>query len=171
MLFDWKLPLLTALRHYPVLHHACEVAKVDRTTVWRRREADPEFAQAYEEAMEAGIDRAEKEAFRRAVDGFEEPLVHQGMLTYRPRVDEAGNLLRDADGRVLYEVGEDGRPIPQTVRKYSDSLLALVLKGRRKDVYAERKELVGKDGAELKPTTVVIATGVPADDLSLDDLL
>lgn len=50
---------------------------------------------------------------------------------------------------------------------YSDSLLALLLKGRRKKVFAERVETTGADGGPVK-NQVVIATGVPQ---SIDDLV
>jgi hypothetical protein len=56
-----------------------------------------------------------------------------------------------------------GQPIPLTVRKHSDTLLAMYLKGRRKTVYAERKELTGADGSALPAAQVVIATGVPVE--------
>jgi hypothetical protein len=46
-------------------------------------------------------------------------------------------------------LGGDGLPVPLTVRKHSDSLLALILKGRRKKVYAERTELTGADGGPV----------------------
>jgi hypothetical protein len=44
----------------------------------------------------------------------------------------------------------DGRPLWLTITKYSDPLLALLLKGRRKQVFAERTELTGADGGEVK---------------------
>lgn len=53
---------------------------------------------------------------------------------------------------------------------YSDSLLTTLLKGRRKDVFADRKEITGKDGAPLPPQ-IVIATGVPTAGPALDDLV
>lgn len=131
--YDWRSALLAALREVPVLQRACDAAGVDRTSVWRAREADPEFAKAYDEAMEAGIDRAEQEAFRRAIEGTKKGIWHQGVL-----------------------VGSE------TV--YSDAMLGLILKGRRKAVYAERKEITGADGEALPASQVIIATGVPQDD-------
>ena len=158
--FDWKPAFLAALRDYPVIRHACDAVGVDRSTAWRARQADPEFASAWDDALEEGIDRAEQEAFRRGVVGFEEPVVHQGRLSYvyERYVDAEGN---DAFRPVL---DAQGQPIPLTVKKHSDALLALLLKGRRKGVYAERKELTGADGAALPAAQVIIATGVPTDD-------
>jgi hypothetical protein len=157
--FDWKPAYLAALRQVPVIKHACEAAGVDRTTAWRAREADEAFAQAEAEAMEEGIDRAEAEAFRRGVVGFEEPVIDKGRLAYRYERYE------DDDGAEHYRLMLDahGQPIPLTVRKHSDAMLGLVLKGRRKNVYSERKELTGADGAALPAAQVIIATGVPSD--------
>lgn len=116
--YDWKALFLAALAEVPVVVHACKAAGVNRATAWRAREADPEFAKAWDEALEEGIDRAEQEAFRRAVVGYEKPVWYKGEL-----------------------VG--------TETVHSDALLALILKGRRKKVYAERTELTGADGGPV----------------------
>jgi hypothetical protein len=158
--YDWKPAFLSALRDYPVIRHACDAVGVNRSTAWRARQADPEFATAWDDALEEGIDRAEQEAFRRAVVGYEEPVVHQGRLQY------VYERYVDGDGEERYRplLDANAQPIPLTVRKHSDALLALVLKGRRKAVYAERRELTGADGAALPASQVIIATGVPTDD-------
>lgn len=155
--YDWKPIFLAALAELPVVTHACNAAGINRSTVSRAREADEDFAKAWDEAMEQGIDKAEQEAFRRAVVGFEEPVIDKGRLAYRYERYEA------EDGTEHYRpvLDEHGQPVPLTVRKHSDALLALYLKGRRKSVYAERKELTGADGAALPAAQVVIATGVP----------
>lgn len=143
---DWKPVYLEALRNVPVMKHACEAAGIDRTTAWRAREADEEFAKAEQEAMEEGIDRAEQEAFRRAVVGFEEPVIDKGRLAYRYEryLDEEGA----EHYRILLD--EHGQPIPLTTRKHSDALLSLFLKGRRKKVYADRTELTGAEGGPVQ---------------------
>ena len=143
--FDWRPVYLAALRQVPVIRHALEAAGIDRSTAWRAREADQEFAKAEAEAIEEGIDRAEQEAFKRAVVGFEEPVIDKGRLAYRYEryVDSEGN---DGYRPVL---DEHGQPIPLTVRKHSDALLALYLKGRRKKVFAERTEVTGADGGPV----------------------
>lgn len=116
--YDWKALFLASLAEVPVVVHACKAAGVNRGTAWRAREADPEFAQAWDAALEEGVDRAEQEAFRRAVVGYERPVWYKGEL-----------------------VG--------TETVHSDALLALILKGRRKKVYAERTELTGADGGPV----------------------
>ena len=143
-LHDWQKLFLKALSEVPVVQHACDAAGVQRCTAYRARQADEAFAQAWDDAMEAGVDRAEKEAFRRAVIGFEEPVIYQGALQH--------TIARDATGApILDPVSGEPRAVPLTVRKHSDVLLSLVLKGRRKKVYAERTELTGADGKDLDP--------------------
>jgi len=116
--FPWHDAFLAALREYPVLGHACEAVGIDRATAWRAREKDANFAKEVADALEEGIDRAEKEAFARGVTGWHEPVFHRGEV-----------------------VGE--------VLKKSDAMLALVLKGRRKAIYADRTEITGADGGPV----------------------
>lgn len=146
--FDWKPAYLAALRQVPVIKHACEAAGVDRTTAWRARD-DEAFAEAEREAMEEGIDRAEAEAFRRGVVGFEEPVIDKGRLAYRYERYEVEDIDGHKEERWRMALDEHGQPIPLTVRKHSDAMLGLVLKGRRKKVYADRTELTGPEGAPM----------------------
>ncbi len=129
--YDWTPAFLEALRNLPMISSACAAAGINRTTAWRRRQADEDFAAAWDDAMEEGVDRVEQEAFRRAVEGWEQGVWHQGE-----------------------QVG--------TERRYSDALLALILKGRRKSVYADRTELTGPGGGPVSAQAqVLIVTGVP----------
>lgn len=144
--YPWHAAFLASLRCVPVVARACEAVQIDRTTAYRARDNDPAFADAWDDALEHGVDQAEAEAFRRGVVGFEEPVVHQGRISYRHEryEDEAGaeqwRMLLDANGQ----------PVALTTRKHSDSLLNLILKGRRKKVYADRTELTGADGAPMQ---------------------
>lgn len=126
--------------------HAAQAAGVNRSTLWRAVQTDSAFAEEWADAMEEGIDRAEAEGFRRGVVGYDEPVIDRGQLAYqmRRKVDENGN--------VTFEplLDERGQPVPLTVKRHSDKLLALILQGRRKDVYATRTELTAADGAPLR---------------------
>lgn len=126
----WTLAFLAALAEVGVLTQAAQAAGVDRSTVFRRRQDDPEFDAACVDAMEQAADKLEREARRRAVEGVEEPVYQGGKL-----------------------VG--------TKLVYSDALLSLLLKGRRKQVFAERTEITGAEGGPVKQEQVVVATGVP----------
>jgi hypothetical protein len=96
---------------------ACMKANVPRQTAYDWRKADEAFRAEWDDALDAGSDVLEDEAFRRAYHGFTEPVVAQGRLA------------KDEDGNVL------------TVRKYSDTLMCLLLKGRKPDRFRERAEV------------------------------
>ena len=155
--FPWRAKFLEALAEVPVVQYACDAVGIERSTAYRARKDDETFAADWADALEAGIDRAEREAFRRGVEGFNEPLTHQGQITYQVREVIDPDTNEKTFQRVL---DANGQPIPVTVRKHSDALLALVLKGRRKQVYSDRTEITGADGGAVKQQTVII-TGVP----------
>lgn len=145
---SWHDEFLAALAQVPVAAYACKAVGVDRVTAYRHRWADPEFAAAWDSAIEDGVDTAEQEAFRRAVSGYEEPVIWQGQM--------------------CYTLDHNGDQVPLTIRKHSDGLLIAILKGRRKNVYSERTEVTGADGGPLKSQQVTIITGVPQ--ATFDDL-
>lgn len=90
-------------------------------TVYYWRDNNPEFAQRWTEARERYVDELEAEARRRAVEGTDKGVWHQGSL-----------------------VGSE--------KQYSDSLLALMLKAKRKREYGDssKVELTGADGGPVK---------------------
>jgi len=99
---------------------AAAAADLAQVTPYRWRQADPEFKQAWELAVEAGTDRLEDEAYRRAVEGVEETAYY------------------------------NGQPVG-VVRRYSDNLLTLLLRGRRPHKYRERSATEFSFGAPLEP--------------------
>lgn len=60
---------------------ACRAAGIGRSTAYQWREAEPDFAARWKEAEEEAADRLEAEAWRRAVDGIDKPIVYQGEIT------------------------------------------------------------------------------------------
>lgn len=149
-LYDWKPIFLEALADVPVVSHACKAVGISYRHVYKTRETDEDFAKAWDEAMEQGIDRAEQEAFRRAVVGFEEPVIDKGRLAYRYERYEVEDIDGHKEERWRMALDANGQPIPLTVRKHSDALMALMLKGRRKKVYADRTELTGAEGGPVQ---------------------
>ncbi len=96
------------------VRRACEVAKVGRSSHYRWFEQHPAYREAFKLAKECAADLLEAEAYRRAVEGVEEPVGW-----YKGR---AGGM----------------------VRKYSDTLLIFLLKGLRPEKYRDRVELHGQ---------------------------
>ena len=84
---------------------ACMKAGISRNTVYQWAEHDEAFSFKFQQASLDADDMIRGELFRRAVQGVDEPVVSVGKLVYH-----------------------DGKPL--TVKKYSDSLLALLAKAR-----------------------------------------
>ena len=93
---------------------AAAAAGLSRSSLYHWRERDRGFAEAWLEAIEAATDVLEAEARRRALEGVEQALVH------------GGKMVRDDEGH------------PVTVRRYSDNLLALLLKAHRPEKFREK---------------------------------
>lgn len=115
---------------------AARAAQVARSTCYRTRRLDADFAEQWTDAEEAAVDLLEAEARRRALDGVERPLVG------------GGKLIRDDDGKVVM------------VREYNDRLLEFLLKAHRPDKYRDKTETGGKtarDPVPLPTVRIVIA--------------
>jgi hypothetical protein len=76
----WPNRFLKALARCGTVSHASRIAGVSNRHAHRQREKDPRFAQAWIEAERRFTDRAERELFRRAIDGVEEPIYQGGKL-------------------------------------------------------------------------------------------
>jgi hypothetical protein len=146
---------------------------ISSTTAYALKRSDADFAAAWDIALEDASDTLEAEARRRAVKGIQKPVVYQGQLTPVWARDASGDLileeydapappgLKDADGEPVKTVKQsrpvqardpNGQPLWLTITEYSDPLLALLLKGRRKKVFADRTELTGADGGPVVTT-------------------
>lgn len=101
---------------------------VTYTTLHRWREGDAWFSRMEVEASLESRDNLEAEAYRRAVQGIDEPVIFQGMVT--TVFDPTTGL-----DKML------------TVKKYSDSLLSMLLKASDPEKYRENvKQTVDVQG-------------------------
>lgn len=73
-----KTAFLKALQEGASVVSAVDKAKVPRRTVYDWRNADPDFAAAWDRAYTDGTDALEAEAQRRAVEGTEKPVTVAG---------------------------------------------------------------------------------------------
>lgn len=153
---------LDALKRTGIIAAACRASGVSYTQVNMLRKANDDFAAAWDEAIEQATDALETEARRRALEGYEEPVIHQGTMS---PVWE-----RDLDGQIVMETYDtevkdktngnlpikaqrpkqliiDGKPQWLTIRKHSDPLLMFLLKGNRaKFKDSSKVELSNPDG-------------------------
>jgi hypothetical protein len=111
---EQKLRFIEALCLSANVSASAQAAGVRRRSAYRWREEDPEFAEAWTEAIETATDALELEVRRRAVEGVQEYVIGR-------------------DGPVK---DEHGQPLMQ--RRYSDGLLMFFLKAHRPERYRER---------------------------------
>ncbi len=71
---------LQGLREGDTIALAARLARVKRETTYRWRKKDPEFAAAWDDALEEGNDALEDEAFLRAVKGVGKPVFYKGKV-------------------------------------------------------------------------------------------
>lgn len=109
---------LTELRATGLEAKSARAAGVTLRSVKRQYEQDPGFHELALDSLEEFADSLEQEAVRRAVEGVEEPVFHQGEI-----------------------VGH--------VTKYSDTLLAKLLTGRRPAIFGNKTEVTGANGGPL----------------------
>jgi hypothetical protein len=164
------LVFLSAVSEGATIGEAALEAGVNRKTVYRWKESDAEFAEAWDESLEEGTELLEREAVRRAVHGVEEPVIYQGQLTpiYEHNPDGTLKMVetreRNAKGRMVtaykpvQAVDAEGNPRFLTVRKPSDTLLIFMLKSRRPNTYRERGS-IEHTGAGGKPLPTPVAGG------------
>ncbi len=91
---------------------ACQTSGLTRRQVMTLRDGDPAFGQAYDDAMNEAADLLEAEAWRRALEGTTQPVLKGGRPVVNP-----------ATGEMV------------VVRRYSDPLLMLLLRGCRPEKF------------------------------------
>lgn len=125
----WERAFLSALARLGVVGHACEAAGVARSTAYAHRSADDSFAQAWREAQQLAADRLEAEAFRRAIEGDRQPVLHNGRPVF---------VWHDPEDEIVPEgtPGATRRVLTKVVR--SDLLLIFTLKALRPERFRDR---------------------------------
>ncbi len=98
---EWKDVFLSVLSKMPVVRVACERSGVSRKTVYQWRERDAEFAKAWDEAREDGIDRIEEHVMAQALNDN----ITAGIFLLK-------SLRRNTYGERLYHSGPGGQSNP-----------------------------------------------------------
>ncbi len=75
---DWQTPFLEKLAESGNVSRACRAAKVARQTAYRHRSIDALFKVAWDEALGIAVGLLEDEAWRRAREGWLEPVFYKG---------------------------------------------------------------------------------------------
>lgn len=140
-----KRAFLSAFAQTGCVSRAADLAGCSRNSHYNWLKTDAEYAVAFEDAEMMVGDLLESEAMRRATEGIEEQVIHRGQPCFR-YVDEQGNDVdRDAP---------NAKKVPLTVRRYSDTLLIFLMKGRIPKRYGDwrRIEHSGPGGAPIQTT-------------------
>lgn len=139
-----KIAFCSVLAETCNVGRACKTIDISRTTAYEWRKEDEEFAEAWDRAIEIGVTALEDEARRRAFEGVDKPLSHQGQLTpmYEPVLDDYDIPVLDDDGmpRMRPVFDEDGKQRYVTIKEYSDTLAIFLLKAHAPEKYRERTE-------------------------------
>jgi hypothetical protein len=135
-----KRTFVDSLAQCGLIKYACQDAAIDRGSVVRWRNEDPEFMQAMEMAKLNYIEVMEEEADRRGRVGWKEPIF-----------DKQGNHIGD-------------KP------KHSDVLLIFRLKGLAPDKYADRKQIDSRVTVQLNPFQALAPSERAAELKRLQDI-
>lgn len=73
-----KAAFLAAFAETGNVTAAAKAADINRTLHYQWLETDTDYAKRFEEAREQAVERMEREALRRAIEGWEEPVFHKG---------------------------------------------------------------------------------------------
>lgn len=134
---------LIELRKMPNVSHAARIIGMSRKQMYTVRESDSEFAASWDEALKEGVENWEAETARRAFNGVNEPLTHQGHITYELDYSQPRDLVT---GFYPWKLDAQGNRIPVTVKKYSDVLSIFMLKAHAPEKYRENLDVTVRDG-------------------------
>lgn len=90
----WKTVFLEELKKAPNVSAACDVANVSRKTAYYNRNIDQDFADAWDDAIEKALDKAEAELYRRATEGTLRPVFQGG--------EEVGEIREFSDTLLIF---------------------------------------------------------------------
>jgi hypothetical protein len=175
---ETRARFLDKLRETCNVSAACREIGISLSTADNYRKAFPAFAEAWEHAIAEASDNLEQEARRRAMHGIETPVLYQGQPTYILERDRNGHIVEEeydtgmrdlADKPIMgrrakLSLDVNGNPRVLTIRAYSDSLMALLLKAHKPDKYRENTslELSGKGGGPVQLSDVEKAARIKA---------
>lgn len=125
-----KVAFIRKLAETGNVTEACRGLLFSRKTLYEWKESHDAFRKLWDEALDIATDALETEARRRAVDGWDEPVYHQGK-----------------------KVGK--------IKRYSDRMLEILLKGHRPEKFRERVDL--KHSGRVTLEQLVTEAGKPKE--------
>lgn len=134
----WQAPFLHNLALIPDVSSAARAANIGRAEVYRRRNTDSVFREAWDECLEIAKDRVQQVAHTWITAGVP---VHSRRTTTRTKKDKDGNVMETTTEVVESEA-----------RERSATLMIFWLKAFHPDRFrwAERVEATGRDGGPVE---------------------
>lgn len=125
---------------------ACKAEGIGRTMAYAWRAADADFARAWDEAVEAGLDDLEQEARRRAYDGTLKPVFYKG--------GECGHIREYSDTLLIFML-KGGRP-----EKYRERF-DVEIKGAKDRAEAAIAEFIKQTGKSREEAIQFLKPHIP----------
>ncbi|WP_438997792.1 hypothetical protein [Candidatus Puniceispirillum sp.] len=91
---EWRDAFLDSLRVTGNVSAAARLVGRSRASLYRMRRIDPDFASAWQDALEEAVDWLELEALRRAVEGIKEDRFSKGEIV--------GTITRYSDSLLMF---------------------------------------------------------------------
>jgi hypothetical protein len=155
---DWATRFLKALASSPNVARAARLASISRRAAYLQREADPEFALAWDDALNSATDALVGEAWRRAKDGVQEPVIYKGELMGEWQLDGLPCFgVFTEEGKYLHPSQQGATFVPLVIHKPSDALAMFLLKAHRPEVYRETIEQKVSGGVAVEVTVALDA--------------
>lgn len=88
----WKPLFLAELEKWGVVSHAAREAGISKRHVYRVRESDPEFAEAWDEAKDRIVGTIEVVLRQRALVGVRTPVIYKGQVVDHVNEVDTGTL-------------------------------------------------------------------------------
>src|SRR6185369_10055545 len=90
----WEKAFLAAYAEVGNVAEAAKLARITRQTAYRHKSTDPVFAKMWAEAEQEAADSLEREAWRRATEGTDEPVFYKG--------EKCGAIKRYSDNLLMF---------------------------------------------------------------------
>lgn len=124
---------LEAYRRTGRVAPAARLAKIDRTTHYRRLRTDPAYRAAFADAERDAAHLHNDELKAWAFEGYEEPVIYQGHLCYEP--DQY--LTDPKTKKPTLILKPDAKPL--TRRRRSETLAMFIMRGLMPEVYGRHE--------------------------------
>lgn len=111
----WQGPFLEALSRLPIATSACHAASISANVAYHWRRTSAEFAVAWMEALNEGLDRMEQELYRRGMVGIEHKTVR---TSTRARQLASGETVTDTETVETVETNVETGAIVTMLKAY-----------------------------------------------------